>query len=470
MDEFIKKLYGKNIHVIGVTGSEGSNILRFLVKNNIQNIIVHDFLVEGSIEKSFKIWHKGLDNKERERAYQQFRSDLSRLEFYTGESYLKGINKAEIIFVPQSWRLYKENLPLVTFNKKNKTIFYSLMRLYLDYARAKIVGVTGTVGKGSVANILFEILKKSLPAERKVYFAGNETWRMQLIDKLDLMKREDILILEISHRQLLDGFKRSPNILVFTNLFPNHLDEMTFEEYKKVKLSLLFAQTNSDICILNYDNDDLKKLEGKLSSKIYFFSAKDKNMNIKNTQDIYDHFLSNKNIHYFDNILAASTAAFILGIQSAQIIDTLPKILPLTGRLKLISEVSGIRFFNDIKSTTPWATLAAVAKLGHNTTLICGGRIKGIDYGNFFLKIKGKILKTIILGSELVDEAKKYLENHEFSVVSTLEEAVNMGFKFSKRGDNILVSPAAAFFYSDFIKDKKTLAKIITSLPPKEQV
>ena len=65
MDEFIKKLYGKNIHIIGVTGSEGSSILRFLVKNNILNVKAHDLLIEGSIEKSYKLWHKGISTGER---------------------------------------------------------------------------------------------------------------------------------------------------------------------------------------------------------------------------------------------------------------------------------------------------------------------------------------------------------------------------------------------------------------------
>lgn len=470
MDEFIKKLYGKNIHIIGVTGSEGSSILRFLIKNNILNVKVHDLLIEGSIEKSYKLWHKGIENKEREKAYQQFSSDLSHLEFYTGESYLKGIDEAEIIFVPQSWRLYKDNLPLIRLNIKNKAKFYSLMRLYLDFAKAKIVGITGTVGKGSVANLLYEILRKSLPPGRDVYFAGNETWRIQLVDQLDSMKREDILILEISHRQLLDGFKRSPNILIFTNLFPNHLDEMTYEEYKRLKLSLLITQTNQDICVLNYDNEELRKVAGMLSSNIYFFSAKKQDMNIKYVQSIFKYFLNNKNLHYFENILASSTAAIQLGIHDAQIIDIVQNTQPLTARLNLIFTHSGINFFNDIKSTTPWATLAAVNKLGINTILICGGRTKGIDCKNFFVEVNKKVLKIILLESELSHEAGKYIGMKELFIVSNLEEAIKLGSKLAKSGDNILVSPAAGYFYSDFIKNKKTLRKIITSLPPKEQV
>lgn len=180
--------------------------------------------------------------------------------------------------------------------------------------------------------------------------------------------------------------------------------------------------------------------------------------------------MNNKNFHYFDNILAASTAATQLGIHNTQLIDIIGKIQPLHARLNLTSESLGIKFYNDIKSTTPWATLAAVDKLGPNTILICGGKTKGIDYKKFIVGINQKVIKIIFLESELSNVAGKYIDKDELSVVFTLEEAVNLGYRLAKNGDNVLVSPAAGYFYSDFIKDKKSLSKIITSLPLKERV
>lgn len=119
MDKFLKEIQNKKIHVVGVTGAEGSNILRFLVKNGIGNITTHDLLLENSLEKSYKLWHKGLTAEERDANFEQFEKDLSKTVFYAKDKYLHDIQTAEIIFVPQSWRLYKgHNAPLWTAKKK----------------------------------------------------------------------------------------------------------------------------------------------------------------------------------------------------------------------------------------------------------------------------------------------------------------------------------------------------------------
>ncbi len=468
LQEFLQNIRDKAIHIVGVTGAEGSSILRFLLKHHIRDITAHDFLKENTIEKSYKLWHKGITVAEKNKYFQDFIVDLKQVKFNQGDSYLKDVLKADIIFVPQSWRLYEEN-SLLWQAAENKIPFYSLTRLYLELSEAQLIGVTGTVGKGSVANILLQILKKNLPAERKVYFSGNETWMLQLGDKLDEMKKDDILILEISHRQLLDGFNKAPHIVVFTNLYPNHLDELSWEKYKQAKFNLLLSQKSSDFAVINYDIEELKAIVPQLKSKVLFFSSKNKDMNIKSVQEIYQFFLNNKSIHYLDNILASGTVANLLGVENKRIIECLKIIKSLPARLEYIASISGIEFYDDIKSTTPWATIAAVTKLLPNVILICGGRTKGINYQDFADKLKDKVKHLIIIKSELNQELSKVLPADLYTVADDLKSAIKHAFATAKAGDKIVVSPSAAFFYSDFIKGKKSLRKLIISLLPKEK-
>ena len=63
MNEFINKLKEKSIHIVGVTGAEGSSILRFLNSFGLNNIITHDFEESGTTEKSFKLWHNLTNSK-----------------------------------------------------------------------------------------------------------------------------------------------------------------------------------------------------------------------------------------------------------------------------------------------------------------------------------------------------------------------------------------------------------------------
>src|SRR3990167_3686160 len=410
---FLNSLKGKNIHLIGASGSEGSSLLDLLVSSKISAVTAHDFVQKEQLEKNYKLWHKGLSVHERNKLFTEFEKNLERVEFHDRDSYLEGIQKADIVFVPQSWRLYLQNKPL--FDLKNKNIpFYSLMRLYLDYSKAKIIAVTGTVGKGSVAYLIYQILNR---AGKSVYFTGNETWTRQLAGQLREMTASDYLVLEVSHRQVLDGFSRSPDTVVFTNLYSNHLE-----------------------------------------------------LNIKAIQNIYSMLLKTKSNHYMENILAASTVSLLQNIPIVfltKIIDGLPA---LPARLEKMASVNGTNIYDDIKSTTPWSTLAALDKLTGNTVLIMGGETKGITYNALVKKLIDKKIKTIVLDSSLSRELSEKYPHLRITISSKLENAVNLGLNLAQKQDNLLISPAGSNFYSYFIKGKKSIRKIITSLLPKEPV
>lgn len=465
----IDKFKHKNIHIIGVSGSEGGSIFNFLISHKIYTLTCHDFIAPDNLEKNFKTWHKGLSLYEREKLWKSFSLNLRKCTVHLGKDYLQNINKADIVFLPQSWRLYKENKILEYLFRSQKIIFYNLTKLYLEYAKAKIVGVTGTVGKGSTAYLLVQLLKQSLSPGKNIYFAGNETWMPQVTEQLDKMTRNDILVLEISHRQLLDGLNRSPNMVIFTNLYPNHLDELSYEEYKKIKLSLLKKQTKKDIAVVNFDNPDLRSQLDNINSNIYYYSEKNQKMNTKNIQKIYKNVMNNNSIHYPENILAAATAANILGVSISSIKKNLPSLQSLTARMEYIGTNRGIRFYDDIKSTTPWATIRALEKLGKNTILICGGDTKGINYDNFIKRLGTMTKYVISLPSDLSNLINTKLTNKSYSQVANLDQAIKLAQKLGDKGDNILVSPAAAFFYTKFIAQKISFKKLFTFLPQGEK-
>ena len=456
---FLNNLKHKNIHLVGVTGAEISSILNLLVSQGIKNITAHDFSERKYLEKNYKIWHKGLSVSERNRQFAVFKNNLEKILFFDAGSYLNNIEDADIIFVPQSWRLYPSNRKLFS-NEVNKIPFYSLTRLYLDYSPARIVAVTGTVGKGSVASLLYNLLDNG---RSKVWFAGNETWKIQLAENLISMTPEDLMILEISHRQLQDGFARSPSMVVFTNLYPNHLDELSWEKYAQIKLSLLKSLGKSSAAVINYDDPLLRKTATRLNTKVLLYSQKYKNMNIKDVQHIYNILLKTKSDHYIINILAASTAAIALGVFPSGIPDRVFNIPPLPARLERAGFISGINIIDDIKSTTPWSTLAAVEKIKNINSLILVGDTKKIDYTAFCKKLKEKDFRLIVLESPLSLILKKYFSEFEIRIVTDLENAFEEALKNSKKGDSILISPAAANFYSRFIKGKKSIRKIISS-------
>ncbi|MBI2617216.1 hypothetical protein HYW55_03730 [Candidatus Gottesmanbacteria bacterium] len=468
MNNVLQTLRGKNIHLIGITGAEGSALLRFLLSNGIDTIVAHDFLAGNSLEKSYKLYHKGVESRERDRHFKQFLEDVSRVKLRLDTDYLCDVRSADAIFVPQSWRLYRQNTPLWEV-KKGGVPFYSLTRMYLDFAPAKMIAVTGTVGKGSVANLIYQILKKS---QKPVHLAGNDTWMMQNVDKLFHLGKEDILVLEISHRQLLDGFTKAPPFIVITNIYPNHLDEVSWEEYKNLKFSLPKLQGSEGIAILNFDFPELRELGNELKSKVLYFSSKSQDKNTKNVQKIYDTIMSNKFDHYPENILAAGSVVEQFGVTSEQMQGILPTIPKPPARMEYLRTISGIDIFDDLKSTTPWATLAGLHYLlprYKKMYLICGGETKGISYISFCEEMKKIPIEVVILASELAHVLQSNLPKSQLHKSSTLEDAFRVANGRAKSGECIVVSPAAAFFYRDFIAGKKSIRKLATSLLPKAQ-
>jgi len=293
----------------------------------------------------------------------------------------------------------------------------------------------------------------------------------QSADKLDQMNKKDVLVLEISHRQLQDGYSRAPGIVVVTNIYPNHLDEVSWEEYQRLKLDLLKAQNKSDYCVLNYDIPQLRNIASSLKQNVTFFSKKDISMNTKSVQKIFNFVMNTKSYHYQENLLAACSTAFIFGLNTEIIKNLIPTLVPLGARLEFVSKISGISFYNDIKSTTPWSTIAALNKFSNKSViLICGGKNKNIAYNELAKYVNTIVKKAIFLKSQLSTILKNLLPQDKWFEAVNLEQAIKYAYDIAKQGDNVIVSPAAGFFYTDFIKGKRSIKKILTSLPLKKQV
>lgn len=276
----------KNIHIIGISGAEGSAIARFLMSNGVKDITGHDFCEERDFEKSFNSFHDWISSKEKRRAYLK----LKRLpiKFRFKDYYLIDVHQADLIFVPQSWFRYKENEKLKRL--KDKIPFSSITKLYFQLCPCPIIGVTGTSGKSTTARIIYEILRKG-HAKGQVYFSGNDRQNVQVLDQILNIKPEDVLVLEISNRQLMIDLERSPYIAVITNISPNHIDDHgTYQNYINTKKKILKYQTRKDFAVLNYDNKITKEFAKDCKAQPFLFSSqkleegafvKEKNLIIK---------------------------------------------------------------------------------------------------------------------------------------------------------------------------------------------
>lgn len=351
-----------------------------------------------------------------------------------------------------------ENTPIVLQLKKKGIKIVSEIEFAATYTSATLIGITGSNGKTTVATMIYKILKD---AGNNVALAGN-------IGKsfAELVAKNNInqFVLELSSFQLDGTYNFAPHIAILTNLSPDHLDRYgnDYDKYIASKFKIVMKQTSDDYFI--YDADDsmiTQWISNKsIQSQLIPFSLKKelkKGAYIKNNELI---ITTNNNTftmsitklgqqgqHNIKNAMAASTASTLLNIRKETIRRSLENFQGVEHRLENVLKINNVRYINDSKGTNVNATFYALDSMEASTVWIVGGVDKGNDYSELFALVNEKVKAIICLG---IDNEKiiKAFGNVVDIMVEThsMEDAVKVAYRLSKKGDNVLLSPACASF------------------------
>jgi len=249
LEEFNKNLFNKKVAIIGL---------------GVSNIPLIDYMYDKKAKVTV------FDDREEDKIPKEIINKIKEYKFETsfGKNNLSKLKGFDIIFRSPSCMPTK---PELEKEAKNGAIVTTEIEMLMEMCPAKIIGVTGSDGKTTTTSLIYEILKK---AGYNTYLGGNIG--TPLFTKLEEMKPEDIVVLELSSFQLM-GMKISPHIGVITNITPNHLNiHKDYEEYIDAKKNIFKYQNENDIVILNYDNEITRNAAKEAMSKVVFFSHKEK--------------------------------------------------------------------------------------------------------------------------------------------------------------------------------------------------
>ena len=382
-----------------------------------------------------------------------------RYEVELGEDNLSRLKGFDIIFRSPSALPTKHEFQSAV---KKGVILTSEIEMVLKLAPCKIIGVTGTEGKTTTTSLIYEICKK---AGYNCFLGGNIG--KPIFTKINQMKPEDIVILELSSFQLM-GMTVSPNIAVVTNIFPDHLNvHKSYEEYQDAKKSIFRNQTEEGIVILNKDNEITEKFADEVKGKTIFFSSTKKLKNgyvydredgfIKKCTDGKCEKILNKNdiklrgVHNYENICSALAATETVASKEAQI-EAVKNFKGVGHRLEFVREIDGVKYYNDSIGTSPASTIAGLNAFDENIILLAGGSDKGLDYKEIGEVIAKKVGTLILTGptAQKIEEATKQALSEEKSIeiihTNNLEESVKVAKEKARSGDIVLLSPASASF------------------------
>ncbi len=464
--EELELLSGRDVHVVGLASTEGAAVAAFLWSNGIRRLTLHDFLPAERLREAFYRTHVALPRDERERRWDEIASLPVRHRL--GDEYLYDIEHAEAVFVGQAWRLYEANLPVLARLHADGVEFHTMSELYFDLAPAPILAVTGSNGKSTTSRVAESILSAT---GRRTYFAGNERRGIQVLRHLREMTEADVLVLEVSNRQLVDLHPR-PHIAVITTILPNHLDEhgCSFEEYAAVKRRLVEYQRPTDYAVLNADDETCREIGASLPGQVHWFSTWTKlpqgawieNDRIHLRRDADGPAVEAgpaespglRGEHNRSNVLAASLATWLAGATPEAIATAVAGFTGLRHRIQFVWRSNGVDYYDDLNATSPHATLAALRTLGSSTLLIAGGDDKGLDFGVLSTEIVKRVKRLILLpgdGSNRLLAALHDVATAEGPTVvqvETLEQAVVEAVDHARAGDTVVLSPACPGVFS----------------------
>ena len=330
----------------------------------------------------------------------------------------------------------------------------------------RVIAVTGSNGKSTTAALLHHILDHAgLPSE----LAGNIGRGV-----LDLDPPQDgaVIVLELSSYQTDLARALTPDIAVFTNLSPDHLDRHGGMGGYFAAKRRLFAEGGPDRAIIGVDEPEGQYLAnqmaeapgdgrlirvsvaGKLSGPGWHVTARKgwlaETRKGRQVASIDLRAVAGlPGAHNHQNACAAYAAARALSIAPRVIEAALASFKGLPHRSQLIAEAGGVRYVNDSKATNVDAALHALRAFPR-IRWICGGLEKegGLDR---LAAATGAVAKAYVIGRE-AEAFARALAGVETEICGTMDRAVAQAVAEAEPGDTVLLAPAAASFdqYDNF--------------------
>ena len=367
----------------------------------------------------------------------QLKASLDALKKFKNITYVLGEHRLED-FENCDMVLKAQGIPLdsiyIAHAKANKISVRMDDELFVSFLpkNVKVVGVTGTRGKTTTTSLIYHILKK---AGKKVHLGGN----IRGVATLSLLKKVapgDIVVLELSSWQL-QGFgesKIAPNISVFTNFMPDHMNyyKNDLKTYFADKAYVFKYQTVDDTLII--DESLQKKIPKAYKGKLVVSKASELPKNWK-LQIVGEHNIA--------NAVLAIQAVKALKIPMTKIKEGVESFKAVEGRLQLVKNIKGVSIYNDNNSTTPEATTVALKSFPKKQiVLIMGGADKALDT-TMLLETASEYAHTVVL---LPGSGSDKITNEDFYRAESLKDALETAYKSAEKGDVVLFSPGFASF------------------------
>ncbi len=352
--------------------------------------------------------------------------------------------------------------------------------------KIKLIGITGTNGKTTVATLLYKLFMKSgfkagLLSTVENYIGDHSLQAthttpdaVQINSLLNdmVLANCEFCFMEVSshaiHQNRIAGLKFTGG--VFTNLSHDHLDyHSSFREYISVKKRFFDELPESAFALSNADDRNGKIMFQNCNANKFYYALKsmaDFNcklieqhfdgtlLQIQDTE-VWTHFIGKFNAY---NLVAVYAVALRLGIEKIETLEVISRLKPVNGRFESIRSNSGILAIVDY-AHTPDAlrnVLETITQIRKNKNLIitvvgAGGnrdKTKRPEMGRIVSELSDKVIFTSDNPrdeepDQIINDIKNGVPTTNLSKVISIpdrREAIKTACFIAQSGDIILVA------------------------------
>lgn len=356
--------------------------------------------------------------------------------------------------------------------KDAKVKVISEIELAYTQTQVPFIAITGTNGKTTTTALTAHILSSEYKAEP----CGNYG-----VPPCDLLEEDiDFMVCECSSFQLEYSNAFRPQISVWTNFTPDHIDwHEGLENYFNAKAKIFKTPQAPAFSVLNAKDEKLLEFSKECGGTVFMFAG-DIGDNCSYVKDGIIYFKRNGKEeeiisiadcpligeHNYQNVMCSVIVAKLEGVPNDKIRESIMSFKVPEHRLEKFAQNEKTVFYNDSKATNPEASLVAINSFNDgDVVLIAGGRDKNTDLKEFCDAIN-KHIKTVILIGEAAERFDENLKKNGFNNIireDTMEKAIDKSIELNP--DVVLLSPACASFdmYSGYEERGKVFKEYVLS-------
>ena len=333
------------------------------------------------------------------------------------------------------------------------------IELAYRHLQGRVAAVTGTKGKSTTTAALGAML---VAAGFDARVGGNIG--TPLVGLVEGSTPATVFAVEVSSFQLEGVVRFHPQLAVWLNLSPDHLDRHpSLPAYVAAKARIFERQTAEDWAVVNADDAVVLQAARRAASRKLlvrttgeplgagdgaFFAAGAARLRLAGSEETL--FRRDEVVlpgaHLAGDLLVAAAAARLLGAPQQAIASAVRAFHGVEHVLELVATVNGVAYYNDSKATNVAAARRSLEAFVAPVVVILGGRYKGGDFAELLPALVKHGRAVLALGEAQDRIVAALAQAPHVERCDSLRTAVTRAGALAKPGDVVLLAPACSSF------------------------